>query len=125
MSNITEPIGNTDGGGAKPLTTPIMVDGIAFKFQRDADEYIRTKNAMTPAQIKKEADDIALAKATKNKEVIVSMIKNTAMVSAVPLGLAYFSYYQKYSLTKGIAVVVIGSGIAYSMAIAYAFRNGM
>jgi hypothetical protein len=47
------------------------------------------------------------------------------MVSAVPLGLAYFSYYQKYSLTKGIAVVVIGSGIAYTMAIAYAFRNGM
>ena len=125
MSNTIEPIGNRDVGGAKPLTTPIMVDGHAFKFQKDADEYIRMRSEMTPAQIKKEADDIALEKNKKGQELFIGMVKNTAMVSAVPLGLAYFSYSQKYSLTKGIAVVIIGSGIAYSVAIAYAFRNGM
>lgn len=125
MSNIIEPIGNTDGGGAKPLTTPIMVDGHAFKFQTDADEYIRMRSEMTPAQIKKEADDITFEKNKKRQELFKGMVKNTAIVSAVPLGLAYFSYNQKYSLTKGIGVVVIGSGVAYYIALAYAFRNGM
>jgi hypothetical protein len=123
MSNITEPIGNTDGGGAKPLTTPIMVDGIAFKFQRDADEYISKRGALTPAQIKKEADNIALAKETKKKEAIVSNVKGVAIVSAVPLALAYFSYNQKYSLTKGIAVVVIGSWVGYTAFMIYAFSG--
>ena len=124
MSNTTNPIVTSVGGektlnmGNPPL---IMVDGHAFKFQSDADEYIRKRNAMTPAEIKKEADDIALDKSKRRQELFIGMAKSTAIVSSVPLGLAYFSYYQKYSLTKGIAVVVLGSGIAYFMAIAYAF----
>ena len=120
MSNSTPP-----STPSKSMPSLIMVDGKAFKFQADADAYIKQRNEMTPAQIKKEADDITLAKSKKSQELIIGMAKNTIKVSAVPLGLAYFAYYQKYSLTKGIAVVVIGSGIAYSMAIAYAFRNGM
>ena len=40
-------------------------------------------------------------------------LKTTLITSAVPLGLAYFSYNQKYSLTKGISVVVIGSAVAF------------
>lgn len=129
MSNITEPIGKSEINDIKPLKTfnssPIMVDGHAFKFQSEADEYIRSRNAMTPKQIKKESDDIALEKTKKSKEIVLGIIKSTAMVSVVPLGLAYFSYNQKYSLTKGIGVVVIGSGIAYFVTLAYAFRNGM
>jgi hypothetical protein len=78
---------------------------------------------LTPAQIKKEADNIALAKETKKKEAIVSNVKGVAIVSAVPLALAYFSYNQKYSLTKGIAVVVIGSWVGYTAFMIYAFSG--
>jgi hypothetical protein len=39
-------------------------------------------------------------------------LKTTLITSAVPLGLAYYSYYNNYSLTKGIGVVVIGSVVA-------------
>lgn len=132
MSKIVKPIEEIYRGDAKPLTNvvtfPITIDGIVFNTQRDLDNY----NQLTPEQqkaqlelMKKNLLDLASEKEAKKKEAFVSIIKTTAMVSAVPLGLAYFSYNQKYSLTKGIAVVVIGSGIAYSMAIAYAFRNGM
>lgn len=40
-------------------------------------------------------------------------LKSTILTSAVPLGLAYYSYYNNYSLTKGIGVVVIGSVVAW------------
>lgn len=40
-------------------------------------------------------------------------LKTTLITSAVPLGLAYYSYYNNYSLTKGIGVVVIGSVVAF------------
>jgi hypothetical protein len=46
-------------------------------------------------------------------------LKTTLMTSAVPLGLAYFSYNQKYSLTKGIGVIVIGSAVAFFGAIMF------
>jgi hypothetical protein len=119
MSNIIEPIGKTNT--AKP--SPIMVDGKAFKSQRDADDYISKRNAMTPEQLKKEADDIALAKSNQRQDMLIGTLKVTAKISLVPLGLAYFAYYQKYSLTKGIGVVVVGCGVAYFVAIAYAFAG--
>ena len=40
-------------------------------------------------------------------------LKTTLITSAVPLGLAYYSYYNNYSLTNGIGVVVIGSVVAF------------
>ena len=130
MSKIVEPIGNIDGGGAKPLTNigtlPITIDGIVFNSQRDLDVY----NQMTPEQkkaklefMKKNEVDLASEKELKKKEAIVSIIKTTAIISAIPLGLAYFSYNQKYSLIKGVSVVAIGCGVAYTAFIIYAFNG--
>jgi hypothetical protein len=50
-------------------------------------------------------------------------LKTTLLTSAVPLGLAYYSYHNKYSLTKGVAVIVIGSAVAWFGAITYGFRK--
>jgi hypothetical protein len=50
-------------------------------------------------------------------------LKTTLLTSAVPLGLAYYSYHNKYSLTKGVAVIVIGSAVAWYGAIIYGFRK--
>ena len=51
-------------------------------------------------------------------------LKTTLITSAVPLGLAYYSYYNNYSLTKGIGVVVIGSVVAFYGAIILSGKGG-
>lgn len=51
-------------------------------------------------------------------------LKTTALTSAVPLGLAYYSYYNNYSLTKGIGVVVIGSVLAFYGTIMLSGKGG-
>jgi hypothetical protein len=51
-------------------------------------------------------------------------LKTTVITSAVPLGLAYYSYYNNYSLTKGIGVVVIGSVVAFYGAIIFSGKGG-
>jgi hypothetical protein len=43
--------------------------------------------------------------------------KSLAMTSIVPLGLAYYSYNEKFSLTKGVTVIVVGSVVAFYGAI--------
>lgn len=50
-------------------------------------------------------------------------LKTSLMTSAVPLGLSYYSYYNNYSLTKGIAVVVIGSVVAIYGTIMFSGRK--
>jgi hypothetical protein len=50
-------------------------------------------------------------------------LKTTLITSAVPLGLAYYSYYNNYSLTKGIGVVVIGSVVAFYGTIMFSGRK--
>jgi hypothetical protein len=131
MSKITEPMANTDSGKTTKILTDksiskITIDGIVFYDQRDADFY----NQMTPEQKKtyreqrkKNEVDIALRKEAKEKEDFVNTVKITAKILAVPLGLSYFAYHQKYSLAKGIGVVVVGCGVAYFGVIAYAFRG--
>lgn len=51
-------------------------------------------------------------------------LKTTVITSAVPLGLAYYSYYNNYSLTKGIGVVVIGSIVAFYGTIMLSGKGG-
>ena len=67
------------------------------------------KELQSKEQVKKQIDE-EIAK-------IKFPLKSTLITSAVPLGLAYYSYYNNYSLTKGIGVVVIGSVVAWFGAI--------
>lgn len=127
MFSMIEPIEKTQLDGLKPtkkaITSLIMVDGKYFKSQGDADEYIRKRNLMTPEQLKREADNIAFNKSNQRQNILLGTLKSTAQISLVPLGLAYFAYYQKYSLTKGIGVVLGGSIISYYAFIFYAFAG--
>ena len=63
------------------------------------------KQLQTQEQVQKQIDE-QIAK-------IKFPLKTTLITSAVPLGLAYYSYYNNYSLTKSIGVVVIGSAVAW------------
>ena len=69
------------------------------------------KELQSKEQVKKQIDE-EIAK-------IKFPLKSTLITSAVPLGLAYYSYYNNYSLTKGIGVVVIGSVVAFYGAIMF------
>jgi hypothetical protein len=88
---------NSPNGGEKP----VLQDHTA----PDAN----LKTLKTQEQSQKEIDE-QIAK-------IKFPLKTTALTSAVPLGLAYYSYYNNFSLTKGIGVVVIGSVVAFYGAI--------
>jgi hypothetical protein len=76
------------------------------------------------------AENQPVIKQLQSKEEVAKMVdeeiskikfplKTTVITSAVPLGLAYYSYYNNYSLTKGIGVVVIGSVVAWFGALTF------
>lgn len=73
------------------------------------------KQLQTKEQVQKQIDE-QIAK-------IKFPLKTTLLTSAVPLGLAYYSYHNKFSLTKGIGVVVIGSAVAWFVVLTYGFRK--
>ena len=88
-------------GGAKPVLQDFTAP--------DAN----IKKLKTQEQNQKEIDE-RIAK-------IKFPFKSTILTSAIPLGLAYYSYYNKYSLAKGIGVLVIGTPvIIYGTLILYA-----
>ena len=91
-------------GGAKPVLQDFTAP--------DAN----IKKLKTQEQNQKEIDE-EIAK-------IKFPLKTTVITSAVPLGLAYYSYYNNYSLTKGIAVVVIGSVVAFYGTIILSGKGG-
>jgi hypothetical protein len=91
---------NVLGGGAKPLD----FGKISLIHSPTFDNKPIVKELKSKEQVNKEIDE-RIAK-------IQFPYKTTLMTSAVPLGLAYYSYYNNYSLTKGIGVVVIGSVVA-------------
>jgi hypothetical protein len=119
--------GSVDGGGATP-----------------------NPNEVTCADGTKDVSNVVLAPCTQNggvkgnqpvvkqlqsKEEVAKRIneeiakikfplKTTVITSAVPLGLAYYSYYNNYSLTKGIGVVVIGSVVAFYGTIMLSGKGG-
>jgi hypothetical protein len=65
-------------------------------------------------------EEIAKRKNEENSKIKFPL-KSTILLSAIPLSLAYYSYYNKYSLAKGIAVLVIGTPvIIYGTLILYA-----
>lgn len=84
-------------GGAKPMLQDFTAP--------DAN----IKKLKTQEQNQKEIDE-EIAK-------IKFPLKTTVITSAVPLGLAYYSYNQKFSLTKGVTFIVVGSVVAFFGAI--------
>jgi hypothetical protein len=95
---INDPNGGLNGGGARPPANQPVV-----------------KQLQTKEEVAKRVDE-EIAK-------IKFPLKSTVITSAVPLGLAYYSYYNNYSLTKGISVVVIGSFVGYTAFMIYAFKG--
>lgn len=113
MSNIiNDPSGGSvDGGGAKPIGLPTIDWGI-----KDG----RT-NAVQPVIKQLQSKEEVANRMNEEIAKIKFPLKTTVITSAVPLGLAYYSYYNNYSLKKGVVVVVIGSAVALYGAIALSF----
>lgn len=101
----------------------ITVNGKTFKSQQDADIYFKQLSEKTPETIRKEKLLIdEKAKEMHNKFMLNSLKQDITLVS-VPLGLSYYCYYKKFSLTKGVLTVVLGSGVFAIGAIWWSFNK--
>jgi hypothetical protein len=153
MANFTknyETTGDTvDGGGAKPLdfstfnikeligsTTQTKVlcnDGtFGYDISSSNGKYDNSKTCINNGG---RAENQPVIKQLQSKEEVAKRVdeeiakikfplKTTLITSAVPLGLAYYSYYNNYSLTKGLGVVVIGSVVAFYGTIILSGKGG-
>ena len=110
-----------------PIKTPVLCkDGTTdFILSSPTEKYDNTKVC---ANNRGRADNQPVIKQLQSKEQVKKQIdeeiakikfplKSTLITSSVPLVLAYYSYYNNYSLTKGIGVVVIGSVVAFYFSI--------
>ena len=121
MANL--PIDNTvDGGGARPNPNEVTcADGT-----KDVSNGVLapcTQNGGVKGTLPVVKQLQSKEEVTKRVDEEIAKIKfplkTTVITSAVPLGLAYYSYYNNYSLTKGIGVVVIGSVVAWFGALTF------
>ena len=120
--NIKDLIGDTS------QTKVLCKDGtFGYDISSSNAKYDNSKTCMNNGG---RAENQSVIKELQSKEQVKKQIdeeipkikfplKSTLITSAVPLGLAYYSYYNNYSLTKGIGVVVIGSVVAFYGAIMF------
>lgn len=117
MANFTKNYettgGTVDGGGVKIEILGGGANPNGMYTKKDTNGNPITKELQTKEQIDKRKKEV--------NDTIKFPFKSTILTSAIPLGLAYYSYYNKYSLAKGIAVLVIGTPVViYGTLILYA-----
>jgi len=100
----------------------VTVNGKVFKTQKEGDGEVTDDRADINKTM--ETREEAEKRITEQiKKINADNIKTLAQASVVPLGLAFYAYHNKFSLIKGLVVVIGGSFIALVGVVAYGFRS--